>query len=242
MRWDGLTEHPGIVRLYRDLIRLRLDRDGTTAGLRGPHQNVYLVDDTRKVIALHRWDAGGPGDDVVVVANFTGEPLTDLALGLPHPGRWAVRLNSDDPVYSPDYSDVGGTEVTADGPGLHGMAQSARVSVGPYSVLVLSQDPPSETARAGAVVAPAASRLSPVYPNPFHTEARFTLEVAAPQRVRVEVFDAAGRRVALLHNGPLEANDPHTFVLEAGHLPAGVYLLRATGEAFRAAQTVALLR
>ena len=242
MRWDGLEEHPGIVRLYRDLIRLRLDRDGHTAGLRGPNQAVYLVDDARKVIALHRWDTGGPGDDVVVVANFSGRAITDAPLGLPRPGRWHVRFNSDDPRYSPDYGGVGGIAVVAEGPGLHGMAQSARVSVGPYSALILSQSPPSTAAEGGAPAAPAAFRLTPAHPNPFRTETRLTLEVAVPQHVRVEVFDATGRRVARLHDGPLEAERTHPFTLEAGDLPVGLYLIRATGEAFSATETVVLLR
>jgi 1,4-alpha-glucan branching enzyme len=243
MSWAGYSQHPGIVRLYRDLIRLRLDRDGTTRGLKGPHQHVYLVDDTYKVIALHRWDDGGPGDDVVVVANFSGRTLTDVPLGLPHPGRWAVRFNSDDPVYSPDYSDVGGEEVVADGPARHGMAQSGRVSVGPYSALILSQDPPATTAGAADTAeTPAPFRLSPAHPNPFRTEAWFTLAVAAPQHVRVEVYDATGRRVARLHDGPMEAGRAHAFTVEAGRLPAGLYLVRATGETFVQTQAVVLLR
>ena len=90
--------------------------------------------------------------------------------------------------------------------------------------------------------APAPFRLLPAHPNPFRTEARFTLEVTAPQRVRVEVFDAVGRRVARLHDGPLEAGREHAFTLEAGRIPAGIYLVRAKGEAFSATETVALIR
>ena len=29
------------------------------------------------MLALHRWDRGGPGDDVVVIANFFHEPQDD---------------------------------------------------------------------------------------------------------------------------------------------------------------------
>ncbi len=68
--WDQRDEFHGIVRLYRDLIRLRLNRDGFTRGLCGQFTQVYHLHDERKVIAFHRWDKGGPADDVVVVANF----------------------------------------------------------------------------------------------------------------------------------------------------------------------------
>ncbi|HLT45997.1 MAG TPA: alpha-amylase family glycosyl hydrolase, partial [Rubricoccaceae bacterium] len=239
MRWRGYAEHPGIVALYRDLIRLRLGGDGTTRGLRGAGQDVYVVDDARKVIAVHRWDAGGPGDDVVVVANFSGDALVDAPLGLPRPGRWLVRFNSDDPAYSPDFGGVGGDEVEADGPPAHGMAQSGRLSVGPYSALIFSQ---AVTTATEPDALPGGFALSAPSPNPFRIEARFSLSVAAPQHVRVEAFDATGRRVALLHDGPLAAGHPHEIALEAGALPAGVYLVRATGEAFVATRTAVLMR
>ena len=68
--WDLGEEFRGIVRLYRDLIRLRLNRAGTSRGLCGRGLEIFHVNDADKVIAFHRWDRGGPGDDVVVVANF----------------------------------------------------------------------------------------------------------------------------------------------------------------------------
>lgn len=74
--------------------------------------------------------------------------------------------------------------------------------------------------------------LSDAYPNPFTDAATFTLAVARTQHVQVEVFDMQGRRVALLHDGPLQADTAHPFVLAAGTLPSGTYLYRATGEHF----------
>jgi hypothetical protein len=71
--WDQRDEFHGIVRLYRDLIRLRLNRDGFTRGLCGQFTQVYHLHDGSQVIAFHRWEKGGPADDVVVVANFSHE-------------------------------------------------------------------------------------------------------------------------------------------------------------------------
>jgi hypothetical protein len=42
----------------------------------------------------------------------------------------------------------------------------------------------------------------------------------------VEVFDALGRRVAILHDGPLAAG-AHTLELDAASLPPGHYIVRA---------------
>ena len=93
-----------------------------------------------------------------------------------------------------------------------------------------------------AVALPERAHLSPAYPNPFNPETRFTLEVKETQAVRVEVFDALGRRVALLHEGVLEAGAARPFQFEAASLPSGVYLVRAQGEAFTQTRQVTLVK
>ena len=84
--------------------------------------------------------------------------------------------------------------------------------------------------------------LSAAYPNPFTTATTFTLRVAAPQRVRVEAFDLLGRRVAVLHDGPVAADAPLALTFDAAGLPAGLYVYRATGETFRATRRVTFTR
>ncbi|MDX1419634.1 MAG: T9SS type A sorting domain-containing protein [Rubricoccaceae bacterium] len=83
--------------------------------------------------------------------------------------------------------------------------------------------------------------LSEARPNPSTTEARFTLEVPSAQGVRAEVFDALGRRVAVLHDGPMEAG-ARALVFDGTSLPAGVYVVRVTGEQFTAVRRVTLAR
>src|SRR5262249_19639872 len=53
--WDNRDEFQGIVRLYRDLIRMRLNRSGVTRGLMGQHIQLIRVDEANKVIAFRRW-------------------------------------------------------------------------------------------------------------------------------------------------------------------------------------------
>ena len=84
--------------------------------------------------------------------------------------------------------------------------------------------------------------LSALAPNPFSGVARFTLAVREAQAVRVEAFDALGRRVAVLHDGPLDAGDAHALAFDGAGLPAGLYVVRAVGERFHATRTVTLLR
>jgi 1,4-alpha-glucan branching enzyme len=89
---------------------------------------------------MHRWLDGGPHDDTVVVMNFADRTLDDVPIGLPAPGRWNVRLNSDASTYSPEFGGHEAFDLTADGPALDGCEQSGLVSVGPYSVVVLSRE------------------------------------------------------------------------------------------------------
>jgi 1,4-alpha-glucan branching enzyme len=138
--WDRSHEFRGIVRLYRDLIALRLDRRAVTRGLCGQNLHVHRVDDERKVLAFHRWDRGGPGDDVIVVANFLHEPQRDYAIGFPAEGPWKVRFNSDSSGYSALFEGRDGGDITAELAGGDDMPCRGRISVAPYSVLILSQD------------------------------------------------------------------------------------------------------
>jgi hypothetical protein len=69
--------------------------------------------------------------------------------------------------------------------------------------------------------------LSAPRPNPAAGRAALALTLGATADARVEVLDALGRRVAVLHDGPLAAG-AHALVLDASALPSGVYVVRAT--------------
>jgi hypothetical protein len=88
---------------------------------------------------------------------------------------------------------------------------------------------------------PMANALGAAYPNPFRDRTSLALDVADAQGVTVEVFDVLGRRVATVHDGPLVVGQ-HRVVIDAGGLPAGVYVVRAEGEAFQLAQRITLVR
>jgi 1,4-alpha-glucan branching enzyme len=138
--WDRAGELEGIVNLYGDLISLRRNDGGTTRGLTGQHLDVYHVDDDAKVVAFHRWEEGGPGDDVVVVANFRNQDVEDYAVGLPQEGLWRLRFDSHGAAYDDEFEGQVSGDVEATEGERDGMPHGGRVSLAPYSVIVLSQD------------------------------------------------------------------------------------------------------
>lgn len=137
--WSKTTKFAGIVALYRDLIALRKNATGTTRGLQGNNVNVFHTNNQNKVIAFHRWSQGGPGDDVIVILNFSNRAFTQYDIGLPRSGTWKVRFNSASKRYDAAFDGTAANDVTAqtgnrDGLGFHGA-----VGVGAYSAVILSQ-------------------------------------------------------------------------------------------------------
>ncbi|QDU87267.1 1,4-alpha-glucan branching enzyme GlgB [Pirellulimonas nuda] len=139
--WQQEEDCRGIVRMYRDLIRLRLNRGGVSRGLCGQRIECRHVNEADKVIAFRRWMEGGPGDDVLVIANFANRGWEDYRIGLPRCGPWRLRFNSDATVYSEDFDDCGTTDLTAEEIPCDGLALSASLKLAPYSVAIFSQDP-----------------------------------------------------------------------------------------------------
>ena len=138
--WTKEQTYAGITTLYRDLIRLRRNWHDTTRGLRGHHASVHHMNDEAKVLAFHRWDRGGPRDDVIVVINASAQAFDAYRVGFPHSGTWRVRCNTDWSGYAPDFGGVHSYDAFADGRHKDGMAASGDVGIGPYSALILSQD------------------------------------------------------------------------------------------------------
>jgi 1,4-alpha-glucan branching enzyme len=129
----------GIVQMYRDLIALRRNVAGNTRGLTGQNLNVFHWDNGNKTLAYHRWENGGLGDDVVVVANFSIVPMQNLNIGFPRQGQWHVRFNSGANVYDPGFVNGDSFDATANPGSKDGLNFNGNVGVGPYSVVILSQ-------------------------------------------------------------------------------------------------------
>ncbi len=87
-----------------------------------------------------------------------------------------------------------------------------------------------------------AYRFTKPAPHPVQSTSRFSLTVREAQRVRIELYDLLGRRVATLFDGALEANRKEDLQFAAGRLPSGIYFLRAVGERFAATERVTVVR
>ena len=101
---------------------------------------------------------------------------------------------------------------------------------------------PTEQAEANALDAPRTHVLTDPQPNPAVGRSRLTLEVGETQAVRVEVFDALGRQVAVLYDGTVQAGAAQDLVFDGSDLPAGVYVVRTVGETFSDTRIVTLTR
>ncbi|MFM8784309.1 MAG: alpha amylase C-terminal domain-containing protein, partial [Phycisphaerales bacterium] len=143
LEWSRTQTYAGILQLYRDLIAMRRNLGGNTRGLTGQSHVEHHVNNGSKVIAYRRWADGGPGDDVVVLANFSAQSFPNYRIGLPRAGTWRVRFNSDWNGYSADYGNFSTVDVVADPWPYDGMPFSGNLSVGPYSAVVFSQNGPS---------------------------------------------------------------------------------------------------
>lgn len=145
--WSRLTS-PNVAAFnsaYRDLIRLRRNVDGTTAGLKGDNTNVFFAGGS--VMAYSRSNGGSaPGDIVVVISNFSDTDFATLGfnIGFPQSGTWYEQLNLEDAAYGSDFTDRGvGQTVVTNGAGLHGQPTRGTVLLGPYTTVILSRAQPA---------------------------------------------------------------------------------------------------
>jgi 1,4-alpha-glucan branching enzyme len=134
------VDERGILGMYRDLIALRRNMSGVTRGLCGQNIHVYHFDEGAKVLAFHRWDKSGPTDSVVVVVNMQNQNHDDYVIGFPQGGLWKTRFNSDSYNYGPNFANHPTPDVKAQETAVDGLPCSGKISIGPYTVVVFSQD------------------------------------------------------------------------------------------------------
>ncbi len=138
--WSLAEKHEGFVRLFSDLVDLRKNALGITAGLAGQGLNVYHLNDDKKIIAFHRWKEGGPKDDTIIVMNFSVDSAINCRIGFPKAGLWKVRFNSDSRKYCPSFHDTAVFDLEVEESKLDGLPFRGEISIGPYSAVILSQE------------------------------------------------------------------------------------------------------
>jgi 1,4-alpha-glucan branching enzyme len=123
------------LRFTHDLIALRR----SLPALRAEPIAVFPPDEDNRVLAFQRW-VPWAGQDVVVVLSLNESTLRGYRLGFPQPGAWREVFNSDyyDNFPNPWVAGNAGA-VEADGPGLHGFAQSATLTIPANGLLVFAR-------------------------------------------------------------------------------------------------------
>ena len=89
---------------------------------------------------------------------------------------------------------------------------------------------------------PAAELVSNVFPNPSAGRAALELTVASAQAVRVSVYDALGRQVAVAYDGEARPGAAVRVSLDGSGLAPGVYIVRVAGETFAQSRRLTVTR
>jgi len=111
------------------------------------------------------------------------------------------------------------------------------------SVLVRWEDVRAEApaVAVGDSPAPPPALLRAPYPNPFRGAATIEFTIASPARVRLEIFDVTGRRVAVLANGDRPAGT-HTARWDARRASSGLYFCRLEAAGSVSTRKLVLMR
>jgi hypothetical protein len=144
----------------------------------------------------------GPGG-VVLESNFSGAPADGLEL---HVEREEIGANAGGFVRLAEFLSVDGTELV--------YLDSAVQSGATYRYRLVDDNGAYEF-RSEAITVPAMrAALHPGVPNPFNPSTTLVFEVPATAGslvpTRLEIFDAVGRRVRVLQDGPLSPGTHRT--------------------------------
>ncbi|NNE47345.1 MAG: hypothetical protein HKN37_11890 [Rhodothermales bacterium] len=85
-------------------------------------------------------------------------------------------------------------------------------------------------------------RIDAAWPNPFSARTKLRFAVSHPQRVEAALYDALGRRRAVLFDENVRADEMRSISIEGSDLESGTYVIRLSGERFSAERFVVRLK
>jgi 1,4-alpha-glucan branching enzyme len=141
--WQAL-EHPlhaGVQMLVRDLNRLYRTVPALHQLDCEPSGFAWIdANNGEESVISYLRRGREPGELAVIAGNFTPVPRHDYRIGVPRPGRYAERINTDAPIYGG--SGIGNSgEVRAEPHPMHGHAYSLRLQLPPLGVLIFTAEP-----------------------------------------------------------------------------------------------------
>ncbi len=180
---------------------------------------------------------GQTGFEIALPFADLGLSATNFTGGVGDLTTFATVVSST--AYFSNVTVPGNASGTADPGGNLGFnADFSALAGGPYNAtapLVVAGEP-------GAPGTEATISLSVPAPNPASGRTELLLHVERAQEVRAVVYDALGRSVRTIEVGRVAAGEARSVEVDAAGLPAGVYVVRVTGETFTASQRLTVVR
>ena len=93
----------------------------------------------------------------------------------------------------------------------------------------------------GSPTPPSNTLLLPNYPNPFNGLTIVPYELPEQSSVRIELYSAIGRRMAILFEG-VEPPGRHLSVVDGAPYASGIYVVRLTGNRGSASRKICLMK
>ena len=115
IEWDRGDVSERSTKLFKDLIHLRRNLDGRGAALQDTKIRIIEEDTNKQLLAYRRYLAGRPEDDLVVIINFSPEPMENVPVTFPRPAQWELLVNTDDPQYGEGFTGLGAKSEREDG-------------------------------------------------------------------------------------------------------------------------------
>jgi 1,4-alpha-glucan branching enzyme len=142
LQWELLDQpaHAGLARWLKDLNRLYRETPALYEQDFAPGGFAWIDcrDRDASVFAFERKGTGA-SPSIIIVLNFTPIPRENYRLGVPRPGRWVERLNSDATLYGGSgQGNLGGVDSTP--LPAHGHFHSVTLQLPPLGALVLTSE------------------------------------------------------------------------------------------------------
>ncbi|MBN1782681.1 cellulase family glycosylhydrolase [bacterium] len=238
IEWSGASQYNALGFRFvpvRDLTRLRDENFRLDFWIRGepgfPGLDVRFLDTDMEDPADHPWRMRVTLNSGNVTWDGTWQHMRLLLRDFSEQGAW-----DDNTWFNPeglfDWSAVDAFEIVAE--------QAALTGETVYFDEIRIMTGPDITGCPAGAAAPSAVRLNPLFPNPFNQGARISFDLPSGTHVRLEVFNVAGQRMAVLENREFEAGS-HDVIWQPAGLSSGLYLIRLqTGSVLRMRRCVLL--
>src|SRR5690606_14069587 len=197
-----------------------------SAGKRGMEDVDGIVADTLALVGegaaiVAGTVAFGPQSTLEAELNLSGEPLVAIDGAVQLGGRLRVSVAEG---YTPF---VGDRQIIVQAASVQGAFEGVHVPIDLRVTLEYTDTTAVAVVTSVTVGAederlevPSGYALHPVYPNPFNPSAQIDFSLPAASHVTLTVYDALGRRVAVLADGMLAAGR-HSVRFDGANLPSG---------------------